>query len=150
MAGETKINNEVATASDPIPVTAPALDPLSLFMGWKAGNWVARQRGKKKTPVAYLYNGVRLPGLPEWDKTVYPFAVIVYIDGTYFLWLMDSALIIGSDKAITIQQYTCTYNSWVEASQMSFTPSGHNPSYWDCLIWSNHDVWTIDSNTVNI
>ena len=33
-------------ASDPIPVTAPALDPLSLFMGWKAGNWVARQRGK--------------------------------------------------------------------------------------------------------
>ena len=33
-------------ASDPIPVTAPALDPLSLFLGWKAGNWVARQRGK--------------------------------------------------------------------------------------------------------
>ena len=32
-------------ASDPIPVTAPALDPLSLLMGWKAGNWVARQRG---------------------------------------------------------------------------------------------------------
>lgn len=27
--------------------TAPALDPLSLFLGWKAGNWVARQRGKK-------------------------------------------------------------------------------------------------------
>lgn len=33
-------------ASDPIPITAPALDPLSLFLGWKAGNWVARQRGK--------------------------------------------------------------------------------------------------------
>ena len=47
MAGETKINNEVATASEPIPVgTAPALDPLSLWLGWKAGNWVARQRGK--------------------------------------------------------------------------------------------------------
>lgn len=33
-------------ASDPIPVSAPQFDPLSLFMGWKAGNWVARQRGK--------------------------------------------------------------------------------------------------------
>lgn len=35
-------------ASDPIPVgTAPQLDPLSLWLGWKAGNWVARQRGKE-------------------------------------------------------------------------------------------------------
>lgn len=35
------------TASDPIPVgTAPQLDPLSMWLGWKAGNWVARQRGK--------------------------------------------------------------------------------------------------------
>lgn len=33
-------------ASEPIPVSAPQLDPLSLLMGRKAGNWVARQRGK--------------------------------------------------------------------------------------------------------
>ena len=26
--------------------------------------------------MAYLYNGVRLPKLPEWDKAVYPYAVI--------------------------------------------------------------------------
>lgn len=24
----------------------------------------------------YLYNGIELPALPEWDKTVYPYAVI--------------------------------------------------------------------------
>lgn len=42
-------------ASDPIPILAPALDPLSLFMGWKAGNWVARQRGKKK-PATGVYD----------------------------------------------------------------------------------------------
>ena len=30
----------------------------------------------QKEPVAYLYNGVRLPPLPEWDKTTYPYAVI--------------------------------------------------------------------------
>ena len=28
-------------------------------------------------PVAYLYNGVRLPKLPEYDSAVYPFAAIV-------------------------------------------------------------------------
>lgn len=30
----------------------------------------------KSEPVAYLYNGVRLPALPEWDKEKYPYAVI--------------------------------------------------------------------------
>lgn len=71
-------------ASDPIPVgTAPQLDPLSLFMGWKAGNLVARQRGAKKKPVAYLYNGVRLPALPEWDKEKYPYAVIDEWESTF-------------------------------------------------------------------
>lgn len=29
-----------------------------------------------KTPIAYLYNGYRMPPLPEWDKTAYPYAVI--------------------------------------------------------------------------
>lgn len=34
-------------ASDPIPVvTAHQLDPLSLWLGYQAGQWVARQRGK--------------------------------------------------------------------------------------------------------
>lgn len=32
----------------------------------------------EKEPVAYLYNGVRLPALPEWDRETYPYAVIVY------------------------------------------------------------------------
>ena len=27
-------------------------------------------------PVAYLYNGVQLPPLPEWDKQKYPYAVM--------------------------------------------------------------------------
>ena len=32
--------------------------------------------GAGKTPVAYLYNGIRLPALPEWDKVKYPYACI--------------------------------------------------------------------------
>ncbi|MBR4856946.1 MAG: hypothetical protein IKU94_10025 [Bacteroidaceae bacterium] len=27
-------------------------------------------------PIAYSYNGVELPALPEWDKEVYPYAVL--------------------------------------------------------------------------
>lgn len=30
-------------------------------------------------PIAYLYNGVQLPPLPEWDKEAYPYAFITYL-----------------------------------------------------------------------
>ena len=32
----------------------------------------------KSEPVAYLYNGVRLPKLPDWDKETYPYAILIY------------------------------------------------------------------------
>ena len=35
-------------------------------------------------PVAYLYNGVRLPKLPEWDKEMYPYAAIDYHESPYY------------------------------------------------------------------
>ena len=30
----------------------------------------------QKEPIAYSYNGVILPALPEWDREMYPYAVI--------------------------------------------------------------------------
>ena len=95
-------------ASEPIPILAPQIDPLSMWLGWKAGNWVARQRGKKKeqpeeekTPIAYLYNGVRLPDINAvWtDKETYPYAYIThlkYVDETDSL---DAVLLYLSDTA---------------------------------------------------
>ena len=50
---------------------------------------------KSKTPVAYLYNGVRLPGLPEWDKSVYPYAYIQDLNGrgaNYILYCCSTKL----------------------------------------------------------
>ena len=39
-----------------------------------------------KEPVAYLYNGTRLPKLPEWDKTAYPYAVLrCFLTSSYYL-----------------------------------------------------------------
>ena len=77
----------------------------------------------------YLYNGVRLPVLPEWDKTAYPYAYIEqnYYYGTptdtYFLfvsstqgvekdggWLGDSVLEFGTDTAFS---YTIENGAWV-------------------------------------
>jgi len=39
-----------------------------------------RLKNKRLTgePVAYLYNGMRLIPLPEWDKETYPYAVMYY------------------------------------------------------------------------
>jgi hypothetical protein len=48
--------------------------------------WIATQDGTVedvpeepvKEPIAYSYNGIILPSLPEWDKETYPYAVMVY------------------------------------------------------------------------
>lgn len=44
----------------------------------------------KKEPVAWLYNGVRLPKLPEWDKETYPYAVLVEHNSATPYWLAVS------------------------------------------------------------
>ena len=33
--------------------------------------------------MSYLYNGIELPALPEWDKEKYPYACITYLDQPY-------------------------------------------------------------------
>lgn len=43
---------------------------------WITGIILERLSRTSRTPVAYLYNGVRLPALPEWDREAYSFAVI--------------------------------------------------------------------------
>ena len=53
------------------------IDRTSLTLGWLVGKQMAAMRSNVgKTPVAYLYNGLRLPKLPEWDKETYPYAYI--------------------------------------------------------------------------
>lgn len=51
------------------------MDKVSRTLGYLVGRQIAGQRRKK--PVAYLYNGVRLPALPEWDRVKYPYAFII-------------------------------------------------------------------------
>lgn len=69
-------------ASDPVPVEN------AFTKGYLVG---AELRRKRKLPVAYLYNGVQLPALPEWDKEVYPYAVI-------YKWLTYARMYIYEQK----------------------------------------------------
>lgn len=66
----------------------------SCVMGLILGQFSSPLPMAQKEPVAYLYNGVRLPKLPEWDREKYPYAVILIYESyltkkyTAILYLM--------------------------------------------------------------
>ena len=78
--------NIIIADSEPVPVLP--IDHKAMLQGWIVGKRLAAMRGKRK-PVAYLYNGVWLPKLPEWDKEQYPYAWIEYL-GLNTGWLFVS------------------------------------------------------------
>lgn len=52
-------------------------DPTSWRTGFELGlAGFSFPYSKPRKPTAYLYNGIRLPALPEWDRGVYPYAVL--------------------------------------------------------------------------
>ena len=57
-----------------------SLSPDQKLAAYFLGRRIAGQRRKQeRVPVAYLYNGVRLPGLPkEWNPETHPYLVLVY------------------------------------------------------------------------
>lgn len=110
---QVDINTTYYTANEVIYPDIPAdpsepIDATSLFLGWLVGRQIAGMREKVPVapdepsgePVAWLYNGVRLPGIdavytPEVQKT-HPHAVIVPYGGAvgaegtlYRLYLVD-------------------------------------------------------------
>ena len=96
-----------------------------------------------RTPIAYLYNGVQLPGLPEWDKTVYPYAVIVYNTASeaYFLHVCaNPATITTFISTITLpgprQYYQLTSGAW----ELVDTLTGDGAFGKSAYTWSNHDI----------
>lgn len=57
-------------------------DPKSWRAGFELGlAGFSFPYSKPRKPTAYLYNGIRLPALPEWDRGVYPFAYITAQSG---------------------------------------------------------------------
>lgn len=154
-------------ASEPVPILAPilapTLDPLSLWLGWEAGNWVARQRGKKaeeeKTPVAYLYNGVRLPDIDtayaafadendvtvEQAKEMLPYAIILTAGGSTYLYICTFELSIDTNGKLNNSADGVSFVYWSHDESWSASGGGYidagnfdtNPLF---CVWSSHDI----------
>lgn len=153
-------------ASEPIPVgTAPTIDPLSLFMGWKAGNWVARQRGKakppeeEKTPVAFLYNGVRLPDINAvWtDKETYPYSLIYLKDGFACLYLLTSEIFVNENNEVEVKNYgrvaisimLSIGSGWSDIDERTIVDAYAGQIFCSVadfvyFIWTSHDILNAD------
>lgn len=111
----------------------------------------------------YLYNGVELPSLPEWDKVTYPYAVIVDWgsgeNGSYGTMLFVSttpltyyAVSNTSFEGIVKKPYihyrvytnlNTDPNAW-EVVDWGADVSIYQPN----LIWANHDVVISGINTI--
>ena len=109
---------------------------------------------KKTAPIAYLYNGVRLPALPEWDRERYPYAVITlnkasnkyelylfaenayYFDSTYVYFGGSS-----SGEPVPAIIYTGTpEQGWYSQSEVDNANVCVSWQVVSKLIWSNIDL----------
>ena len=114
---------------------------------------------KPREPIAYLYNGIRLPALPEWDRGVYPYAAINdYTNGygkryvTLYVFTEQYTISADSDsyahsnfmKPLCSFSYDSENDQWGELD--NWDDSHPNNSGVQCdvgdVIWTNFD-WTV-------
>lgn len=107
-------------------------------------------------PVAYLYNGVRLPKLPEWDMEMYPYAVMTgTADDGFTLRIAKCFEYDKSDFAeyVDFPVGTLRYETDWEPTPLGGTP--HVPTRWEVddlfvgrettvyfhkIVWANFDI----------
>ena len=156
-------------ASEPVPVPVPVPEPVpvtqrnpsAMLLGFQVGQAIRRMRGKKKL-VAYLYNGVELPPLPEWDKEAYPYALMT-IHGTGYAIITTSQRLYkriasdGKPYVVSKEQFLAqryyhhpNVGGWShEATYSEYVPSlgyyhlGHNSPF-----WVNFDILSVEDNSV--
>lgn len=143
-------------ASDPVDPNAPTVDPArrlkSLINGLLCGLVTPGRLGR--TPVAYSYNGVELPKLPEWDKTAYPYAVIYYFPGFFgvgaYYYSIFSPTPIESDTTDSTK-FTISSSAIVHRTLNSSNPweeSTLSGGAYSSLKWANYDIYDAESNLV--
>lgn len=136
--------------SETITITIlPAFDRPSFQLGIAVGlglKGFGYVHEGKREPIAYLYNGVRLPKLPEWDRERYPFALMCYQYDKYFLYCMDSerkvTKAINGTGSITIATITGPVfvsdgGEWEESTLGALAAK---------TVWANYDVYFHDSS----
>ena len=102
---------------------------------------------RKKLPIAYSYNGVVLPKLPEWDRVKYPYAFIAGDSAEGYILRFLSVLPAVVPPGVSA--------GWSDASIMYYKTSGTSGDGWifdsasdgstgrtfmSGVIWSNADI----------
>ena len=156
-----------AKSNDPIPVNpAPPIDPTSLLMGWLVGKRIAGMRDQvtpepdapqepDKEPVAYLYNGVRLPDINTvWtDKETYPYASIATVTGVVCLGLQGLQYQTDGTNLIVVPGYKGLWyilsdGAWVY-NQIEDYPDGMTlPLSMFTATWTSADIINTTDNSV--
>ena len=153
-----------------------SLDILGFALGHRLRNAI---RFSKKEPIEaayYLYNGVRLPALPEWDKKVYPYAYILELSGAQLFIVLSIPFEYGTvtanfDGVITtttgLYSYAPAYttgtaigyvsqgDSWITVGTDTWGGEsiGIYYGFWDVsveAIWANTNINNVDSGTVHL
>ena len=126
----------------------------SCVMGLILGQFSSPLPRAQKEPVAYLYNGVRLPKLPEWDREKYPYAYIWFGSTLKRLYVLSEASHMtmtdsGGNACIGAEAGT-TYmvaNTYVgNATWGSFTSyTEEEPKVLSSSVgWANYDIRNAD------
>lgn len=93
---------------------------------------------ERKEAKWFLYNGVRLPKLPEWDKETYPYAVILQGKNTGRILFEVST----DPKAVSVVGNSVVFPSerLYEFKDGSWNGNGVNGELQATPIWANHDI----------
>lgn len=115
-----------------------------------------------KPIVAYLYNGVRLPALPEWDRDAYPFAVISQFTELYYLTFYSEPVYhewggLGnyykSNEVCSAIAYTCSPKygdaTWVQYDDGAAVnvPAGERIGNASTPLWANLGLASTNTST---
>ena len=137
------------------------MDKTSRLLGFLVGQQIAGMRRVTREPVAYLYNGVRLPILSAWDKKVHPYAVILYYpekEGYFFSFSAEPFSYVSLTGSPYLSNKSHTgYNmiladgetDWKflrEDSDITLSVAG---SPWE-LFWCSVDIQNIYTGTVQL
>ena len=117
----------------------------SCVMGLILGQFSSPLPMAQKEPVSYLYNGVRLPKLPEWDKETYPYAYIVHGNSTYKIRFCSVPLV--AVNLAQILSNTSSYHGEYEINYKLENGEWVDETYaGGCsAVWSNTDIYYKDS-----
>ena len=143
-----------------------AYDHKSFLKGLAAG-LVSKGRlpkGEQKEPVDYLYNGVRLPKLPEWDESVYPYVyltknIIGGIQADYFFTFSATPVywdtkapaygyaLWATGRLFHANVYVTEDKTEIEVMGETDEDPIHADGIWE-IIWTNTDILNTDGETI--